>query len=75
MLHAAATAGLRGSLGMMKCSYIFVSNKCFDLIYGQRQKSSQDKSRNKEDAFFTVCLTSDNAAAWGHLNKGAAVFV
>ena len=25
---AAATAGLRGSLGMMKCSYIFVSNKC-----------------------------------------------
>ena len=43
---AAATAGLRGSLGMMKCSYIFVSNKCFDLISGQRQKSSQDKSRN-----------------------------
>ena len=40
-----------------KCSYIFVSNKCSDLIVGQRQKSSQDKSRNKELTFFTECLT------------------
>ena len=39
-----------------------MSNKCSDLIVGQRQKSSQDKSRNKELTFFTECLTRQSLA-------------
>ena len=69
---AAATPAWEVALAWWNAHIFLCLINVFDLISGQRQKSSQDKSRNKEDAFFTVCLTCDNAAAWGHSNKGAA---
>ena len=52
----------------MKCSYIFVSNKCFDVISGQRQKSSQDKSRNEEEALLSADWRPDKAETFTHTN-------